>query len=614
MERSRLATAQAKKKVLEYIEKGHRLEEALAYANRSRSAYELWRRKDQSFAQAVDKLRKGDKRDEQGRQVPDFPEFCERYLGQRLYHHQLQWFDMLEGRPPRDLHPSQIYEPGDPNFLLINTPPEHAKTTTISINYATWRIIKDPNVRIIFVSKTQTMATQFMYAIKSRLTHPRYIDLQMDFAPPGGWRQDAAVWSNERVYLGQERDSGEKDPTMQAVGIAGQIYGARAELILVDDAVVLSNAHEFEKGLRWLQQEALTRLGPTGRLLVVGTRVDAVDLYRELRNTERYPSGKSPWTYLSQPAVLEYAEDPKDWVTLWPRADEPWAGEAVAPDKDGMYPRWDGRHLARRRGMLATRTWSLAYMQAEVEEDAVFPEELVRAAVNGQRQPGPMRPGAPGHRPTGMEGLYVIGSMDPAMVGDTGVVVYAVDRHTRMRYVLHVEARTRATPKWIRDTIQELTERYGIHQWVIERNAFQAFLTQDEELNTWLATRGTRLSEHTTGSNKWAPDFGVASMAPLFTNGLVELPASHVVEGVKQFITQLITWSPETKAKTDLVMAFWFAEIRAREVANAAAVNRGEQNFVNNRFLTKRAQKQRMVMNLNDLAVARTRSMQQGVV
>lgn len=612
MERSKLATAQAKKRVLDYIGKGHRLEEALAYAARSRSAYELWRRNDPAFAGAVDKLRKGDAGGG-GREVPDFPEFAERYLQQRLYSHQLQWYDLLSRRAPRDLHPSQIYEQGDPNFLLVNTPPEHAKTTTISINYATWRLVQDPNVRIIFVSKTQTMAAQFMYAIKSRLTHPRYTDLQQAFAPPGGWRQDAAVWSNERVYLGAERDSGEKDPTMQAVGIGGQIYGARADLIVVDDAIVLSNAAEFEKQIRWIQQEVLTRLGPTGSLLVVGTRVDAVDMYRELRNPERYPSGKSPWTYLSQPAVLEYHDDPAKWVTLWPRADEPWLGEVVQPDVDGMYPRWDGLHLHRRRGMLATRSWSLAYMQAEVEEDAVFPQELVRGAVNGQRQPGPMSAGAVGHRPEGMEGLYLIGSMDPAMVGDTGVIVYAVDRHTRRRYVLYVEAKTRATPKWIREIIQTLTERFGIHQWVIERNAFQAFLTQDETLNEWLASRGIRLSEHTTGLNKWDSSFGVASMAIIFEHQLIELPATHVAEGPKQLCLQLETWSPETKAKTDLVMALWFAEIRARELVNASAVNRGESNFVTNRFLSRRGRKQQLVINLNDLAIARSRPTQEVV-
>jgi hypothetical protein len=32
-------------------------------------------------------------------------------------------------------------------MLIVNTPPEHAKSTTITVNYTTWRICQDPNIR-----------------------------------------------------------------------------------------------------------------------------------------------------------------------------------------------------------------------------------------------------------------------------------------------------------------------------------------------------------------------------------------------------------------------------------------------------------------------------------
>jgi hypothetical protein len=51
-----------------------------------------------------------------------------------------------------------------------------------------------------------------------------------------------------RVTFGDElRESSEKDPNIEAVGIGGQIYGKRADMIIVDDAVTLKNANEFEK-------------------------------------------------------------------------------------------------------------------------------------------------------------------------------------------------------------------------------------------------------------------------------------------------------------------------------------------------------------------------------
>ncbi len=45
----------------------------------------------------------------------------------------------------------------------------------------------------------------------------------------------------DAIYI--ERESNEKDPTLQALGIGGQIYGARADLIILDDCVTLSNLH-----------------------------------------------------------------------------------------------------------------------------------------------------------------------------------------------------------------------------------------------------------------------------------------------------------------------------------------------------------------------------------
>lgn len=602
--RPRADVDQVRTAFLERISHGATQADALAAVGRTRAAFERWRQ-DPEFGELLLQARAGRLQSRHAEPTIGFEEFSTRFLGQPLYRHQLQWLDILEGRAPRDVHPAQTYECGEPNFIMINTPPEHAKSTTISINYVTYRVVTDPNVRIILVSKTQERAKEFLYAIKQRLTHPRYKNLQEALGPAGGWKADATVWASDRFYLGSDRDSGEKDPTVQAIGIGGQIYGARSDLIILDDGIVLSNAHQYEAQLRWIQQEVITRLGPTGKLLVVGTRVDAMDLYRALREPERYPAGASPWTYLSQPAVLAYGEGAKEWVTLWPRAAAAWSAAEVQ-DSQGLFPRWDGPNLYRRRGMLNPRTWALAYMQADVEEDAIFNALKVRACVNGMKQPGLMTRGSPGHRPNGMDGLYVVGSMDPAMVGDTGVIVYGVDRHVKKRYVLDAKLKTSATPAWIRATIKELTDKYQIAEWRIEKNAFQQYLTQDPDLTVWLGNHGVRLSEHHTNRNKWDAGFGVASMATLFDFSLIELPSSHLSEPVKQLIEQLIVWSPETKAKTDMVMALWFAEIRAREICQASALDGdgGTKMFTPNRFLSRRARRNQQIINLNDIAAA----------
>ena len=109
-------------------------------------------------------------------------------------------------------------------------------------------------------------------------------------------------------------------------------------MIIVDDAVTLKNANEFEKQIRWLTQDVRSRLNPTGKLIVVGTRVASVDLYKELRNPDRYPGGTVPWTYLAMPALLQADEEPEKWETLWPASDQPFDGQLESEKDDyGLY-------------------------------------------------------------------------------------------------------------------------------------------------------------------------------------------------------------------------------------------------------------------------------------
>jgi hypothetical protein len=105
----------------------------------------------------------------------------------------------------------------------------------------------------------------------------------------------------------------------------------------------------------------------------------------------------------------------------------------------------------------------------------------------------------------------------------------------------------------------------------VEKNAYQASIVQDALIRDMLHARGCIISPHHTNGNKWDADFGVASMASLFEGwregrNLIRLPSQTQSEPVRNFIEQLVAWSPETKGLTDTVMAAWFVEIRCREL------------------------------------------------
>ncbi len=602
----------AKRIILRCVAEGMTIEMACGEAGKSIKTYEYYRRTDKQFADKVDRTRIGlkDKQFVSG-DVHDlsFAEFRQRFLHSKTFPHQQNLVDVIEGRQPSWLHPAMKFEPGlASNRVLINIPPNHAKSITITVDYVTWKVAQNPNFRVLIVSQTQQLAADFLYAIKQRLTHPMYQDLQTAYAAGVGFNSKSASWQATRVTFGDElRESSEKDPNIEAVGIGGQIYGKRADMIIVDDAVTLKNANEFEKQIRWLTQDVRSRLNPTGKLIVIGTRVASVDLYRELRSEDRYPGGLVPWKYLAMPALLEANEDPDKWVTLWPKSDMPFDGQNESDkDEDGFYPRWNGRNLYNERQAMDAQTWALVYQQQDVSENAAFDPVCVRGSIDGMRRSGRLEPGHPGH-PKDLSGFTFICGMDPAIVGDTAAVCYAIDRTTSKRYIVDVMKITKPSPQQIRDIILNWTSLYSHSEWIIEKNAFQAFLTQDEGIRQFLASRGVLLKEHHTGSNKWDAGFGVASMATLFgtkqqdgkhhRDNLIHLPSDQT-ENVKALIEQLITWTPTTKGKTDIVMALWFCEIRAREMLNYGQY---ASHHLKNPFLSRREMGKRVVVNIDQM-------------
>jgi hypothetical protein len=625
------STTRAKEIYLEAIAKGATSQAALNASGRtSLKTVENWRASDKEFARKADEIR-FNRKSQKDRGVQkvnatlDFASWRKKFLGQDTYPHQQAWVDIIEGREyiPRK---GESYEPADPTRIIINVPPYHAKSQTLTVEYVLYRVCMNPNIRVVIVSKARDLARRFLYQIKLYMTSHQYAELQMAYAPEGGFkptRDSGGSWGADKIYV-NGIDADQKDPTVQALGIGSTIYGTRSDLILMDDCVVGSNAGQYDNQINWLESEVENRVRD-GKIIIVGTRLAPKDMYSELRNGDRYLSGHTPWTYLRQPAVLEFADDPKDWKTLWPKTTKPLE-TGQEPDEDGTYSAWPGERMARERNKKPPRIWSLVYQQENVSEDAIFHPVCVMGSVNRSRKPGPLHAGAMGHPRNGMEGQYIVASMDPAMSGDNFTLVEAVDKADGKRRLLNAWVKTSPTPAYIREMIKSVTEDFGVHEWVIEQNAFQLFLVYDEEIQKFCQQRGVRITPHYTSRNKQDPDFGVASMAPLFGNlkehtdgvrsgmdhdgsNLIELPDPDMSEGVKTLIEQLTTWEPGKLGKDlkqDGPMALWFAELRARVILGIGRTNR--QHYVENPYLSRGDRAKRVVVPMEAYRLAATGS------
>ena len=645
----RLTTAAAKDRFIELIQDGVNINPALDQIGYARKTYEEWRRKDKAFAAKVDQARqlRNPSRDVVRGERLGFAEFRRKYLKTETYWHQLQIIDLIEGREPRDLHPAQTYIPGTSrNRILVNVPPFHAKSITVTVDYSVYRLCMDPSYRILIISAGSDLASQFLYGIKERLTSPDFIDLQKAYAPDGGWEATSESWTDSKIIFGTDvrasagKDAHEKDPNVQIAGMGSKIYGRRADMILVDDGVDETNVSNYVKQMNWLSRTVLSRLELGGRLLMLGTRVAPVDLYSEIMKPENYGNQRVPWTYFASPAILEQGATPEEHVTLWPYSDIPWVrrdpdgklmdscicgrdecADGMLVDGKRVYARWDGLHLELGPKADNSETmWALVYQQKSVSENATFPEHAVQKATNRLRLCGRLENDKAGHPFTGMHGKYVVAGLDPAIKGHAGIVVMAVDRASEKRFVLAAFNMKAPTAEDLKNKMKEVTEFYSVNEWRVEKTGLLQFFTQDAELRRWFATRGIKFTEHLTGKNKWDAGFGVSSLASLFgeydkawddkSNGewrvlsepLIELPRANQ-DGMKALVHQLITWTPDldpNKTPCDMVMALWFAEVGAREhlgvgrSGNVVAFSRG------NKFVSPRSGGKRQVLRLSD--------------
>jgi hypothetical protein len=185
----------------------------------------------------------------------------------------------------------------------------------------------------------------------------------------------------------------------------------------------------------------------------------------------------------------------------------------------------------------------------------------------------------------------------------------------------------RCPPELLISTIKRLVLAHGVRELVVERNAFQGFLTNSADLREFCYTNGCLLNPHYTGSQKWDEDLGVASLAPLFLScadhdvaadtwsprplekRLITLPNPKFANFVDALTSQLCAWQPEANKRkqrgpTDLVMALWMASIGIQRVLDQA---KNTPKHLANPFLTRADARSRGVVNLHEMREAQLR-------
>ncbi len=136
------------------------------------------------------------------------------------------------------------------------------KSTLIGL-YVVWRLLREPNERILVISADEMLAGKMVRNIKRIIeSHPMTLHLK----PP-----KVDQWGIDRFTVMREKEL--RDPSVLAKGLHGNMTGCRADIIICDDVEVPNTCDTSEKrrDLREKLAETDFILMPEGTLIYVGT-------------------------------------------------------------------------------------------------------------------------------------------------------------------------------------------------------------------------------------------------------------------------------------------------------------------------------------------------------
>ena len=189
-------------------------------------------------------------------------------------------------RSVQNLHKSIISNISSHKSTLDLAPRGFGKSTVGDVDYCITRILRDPNIRIMIGSKTQTQAEAFLKEIRTHFE--QNMDLIRIF---GDWKTSKSnVW-NDREFTVNKRTLIKKEGTVTALGASGAVISKHFDIIMGDDLVGLENART--EGQRsslkeWFYSSLVPTLEPDGELHLLGTRYNPLDLYEDLIKSGNY--------------------------------------------------------------------------------------------------------------------------------------------------------------------------------------------------------------------------------------------------------------------------------------------------------------------------------------
>lgn len=172
--------------------------------------------------------------------------------------------------------------------LLIELPRSTFKSSMVTVGYTVWRIVNNPDIRILLVNATYPMVTKFISQIQDQLKkNPQILEIYGDLSA------DAEIWNENTIKLKTDHSYKTKEPTLFGYGMQGNLVSAHYDVILLDDVVNWDNVatlDQLEK-TKDFYRSCIDLLDPPSPdlvrgIVVIGTPYHYADLYAWIENKD----------------------------------------------------------------------------------------------------------------------------------------------------------------------------------------------------------------------------------------------------------------------------------------------------------------------------------------
>lgn len=430
-------------------------------------------------------------------------------------------------------------------FIVVEAHPESGKTNLLIVAYALWRLGRNPNLRIGLISAARDSAKKNLHSIKGYIEKSEALREVFPELKPGD------MWSTEAIIV--TRPNVMKDPSIQTLGVHGQIQGSRLDLALGDDLLDMENTRT--KTLRidtskWFRSVVLARANECVFLTNTWHPEDlSVELVKE-----------RGFAHLQYP-IYHRTTNECTWPERWPEA-----------------------KIQDRKIKIGPLEFARLFLCLPRDEgaQAFTPESIERTLHRGR-------------------GRVLVPYLRDQDVPDDVIIVTGVDLAVTRRmkgaesafYTVYVHPNTHRqvigarSGRWgareILTNLAEVGDAYG-GVAVVEDNSAQKYLI--EMANELDLDISIPVLSHTTGKNKIDAELGIDSMAAEFDAGRWILPsgrggksASTLEPEIRKLKSELEVYD-QISHPGDRLMALWIARTYILKVLRRRRSRQGREGDV----------------------------------